>query len=303
MRYSVLRLWLFSAAMMLLVVSVGLWYDYRVVKDTSEELTVLQEEYRNYILTLKGMIDVLSRNNPDQEEASETARPDEKKKSFVVVDRRPDYLRQSLINYIREKDLNIDVDEVDRIYKSYSGSPKVRKSHRKYRLPKIRHKKILHAKIGLARLLHREVPEIQPVEQEIPHEITFAWPVDRNQCWISSYFGRRKLKGVWGFHKGLDLATMKGTPVRSIAVGKVIEAGPARGFGNTVLVQHGANYRSRYAHMQRIKVHVGQAVSVGQCIGTVGDTGYVTSSGHDASHLHLEIYRKGKNINPLCMLT
>jgi murein DD-endopeptidase MepM/ murein hydrolase activator NlpD len=297
-------------------VCVGLWYDYRIVKDTSEELLSLQEEYRSYILTLKGMIEVLARNNSEQEDSSEVSQTDEKKKSFVVVDRRPNYLRQSLINYIREKDLNVDVEEIDRIYKSYSDLPQVKKVRKKYSLRSLRRHRVSRRRSvthqspqplpssyeALPENIQEIVSSLPEAEDVVVQDVTFAWPIDRNQFWISSFFGRRKLKGVWGTHYGIDLAAIKGTPVKAIAGGKVLEAGFVRGYGNTVLVQHNQKYRSRYAHMNQIKVHAGQTIEAGRCIGTVGDTGYVKKSGRDASHLHLEIYRYGVHVNPLSVL-
>lgn len=135
----------------------------------------------------------------------------------------------------------------------------------------------------------------------------FEWPIARSNFWLSSRFGpRRKEDGSWGFHYAIDLAAPKGTLVTSAGDGKVIEAGYSpKGYGKTVLINHnGTGYQTRYAHLQKIVVKVGQIVAMGECIGYVGDTGYVRgeNGGRNASHLHLEVRYKGKYIDPLMVL-
>lgn len=97
-------------------------------------------------------------------------------------------------------------------------------------------------------------------------------------------------------HLGVDFAAPAGTPVRSIASGKVVHAGRLGGYGNFVRIDHPGPYASAYAHLQRIAkgVKVGSAVERGQVIGYVGSTGLATGP-----HLHFELYKDGKYINPL----
>ena len=131
----------------------------------------------------------------------------------------------------------------------------------------------------------------------------FTWPIDRSQFWLSSLFGKRKKpNGSWGFHSGIDMAALKGTPVKAAAGGTVIEARYAQGYGNTVVIKHNNKYKTRYAHLDKIIAKKGQKVSRGQLIGKVGDTGFVRKSGKDASHLHFELYAFGKKINPLYLI-
>ena len=134
-----------------------------------------------------------------------------------------------------------------------------------------------------------------------PHrDFAFDWPIDLSKFWLSSLYGPRKLSnGKISFHHAVDMAALKGTPVKAAASGKVILAQFISGYGNCVLIEHSSRYRTRYAHLDSIGVQVGQIVAVGQCIGTVGDTGYVRKSGKDASHLHFEIYHDGERVNPL----
>ena len=134
----------------------------------------------------------------------------------------------------------------------------------------------------------------------IVKDIHFEWPIDRSQFWISSFYGsRRKPDRTWGFHHGIDLAAIKGTPVNAACDGVIVEAGNNKGYGNTIVIMHNKKYRTRYAHLHRIYVRIGQTVTSGQCIGAVGDTGLVRKRGRYASHLHLEVYVFGKRVNPI----
>ncbi len=131
-------------------------------------------------------------------------------------------------------------------------------------------------------------------------DFTFHWPLELHHFWLSSLFGaRKKANGTPGFHYGIDLAALKGTPVKAAAAGQVIQAQYLPGYGNNILIQHNKYYRTRYAHLQRMHVTVGQHVHQGQKIGTVGDSGSVRKNGRDASHLHFEIYHNGSHVNPL----
>lgn len=136
--------------------------------------------------------------------------------------------------------------------------------------------------------------------REIVKDFTFHWPLELHHFWLSSLFGaRKKANGKPGFHYGIDMAAMKGTPVKAAAAGTVIQAQYVPGYGNNVLIQHNKYYRTRYAHLNRIHVTAGQIVTQGQKIGAVGDSGAVRKTGRDASHLHFEIYHNGSHVNPL----
>jgi murein DD-endopeptidase MepM/ murein hydrolase activator NlpD len=132
-------------------------------------------------------------------------------------------------------------------------------------------------------------------------DMAFMWPIGRGNFWLSSRFGpRRKPGGAWGFHHGLDMAAVKGTPVKASADGVVIEACYLPGYGKTVLVAHGRKYRTRYDHLNAINVCVGQKVMQGCVVGRVGNTGEVRSShGRDGTHLHFEVRALGKRVNPI----
>lgn len=106
---------------------------------------------------------------------------------------------------------------------------------------------------------------------------------------ITSPFGRRSS----GTHTGLDIATSKGTPIGAAASGTVTYAGPKGTYGNLVVIDHGNGVQTYYAHCNTINCSVGQTISQGQTISTVGSTGKSTGP-----HLHLEIRINGICQNP-----
>lgn len=103
---------------------------------------------------------------------------------------------------------------------------------------------------------------------------------------FTSGFGPR-----WGtMHRGIDIANSLGTPIYSVMDGTVIAAGPAQGFGNWVVVKHDGGEVSVYGHMSQYDVSVGQRVTAGQKIASIGSEGQSTGP-----HLHFEIKPDGVN--------
>ena len=98
----------------------------------------------------------------------------------------------------------------------------------------------------------------------------------------------------WRAHLGVDYAAPTGTPVRSVGDGVVEYAGVQNGFGNVVFVSHRNNHTTVYAHLSRIDVRRGQAVSQAQVVGAVGSTGWATGP-----HLHFEFRINGQHHDPL----
>jgi murein DD-endopeptidase MepM/ murein hydrolase activator NlpD len=100
-----------------------------------------------------------------------------------------------------------------------------------------------------------------------------------------------------------------GKPVTPVADGTVLEVGTAgsnkdHGYGNTVLIDHGGGYVSRYGHLSALYVSEGEYVSRSDVIGAVGNTGYVVGSAcsdHPGTHLHLAFYKDGEGIPPELM--
>ena len=94
--------------------------------------------------------------------------------------------------------------------------------------------------------------------------------------------------------KGIDIRAAEGAEVRSIATGSVVFSGWLKGYGNLVIVDHGSNYHSLYAHLSNSQVDVGNEVEEGETIGQVGDTGSLKGS-----YLYFEIRKSGQAVDPL----
>lgn len=101
------------------------------------------------------------------------------------------------------------------------------------------------------------------------------------------------ITGKRSFHSGQDIANSYGTPIVAADGGKVVKASYYGAYGNTVIVDHGNNYSTMYAHLQSFKVSVGDTVSQGQQLGEMGSTGWSTGP-----HLHYEVWYNGEHMNP-----
>ena len=96
------------------------------------------------------------------------------------------------------------------------------------------------------------------------------------------------------FHSGMDFSANVGTPVYATGNGVVRKAGWEGLYGNCIQIDHGFGYVTRYAHLSKIDVRVGQKVVRGETIGKVGTTGKSTGP-----HLHYEVMVKGQIVNPV----
>jgi hypothetical protein len=100
------------------------------------------------------------------------------------------------------------------------------------------------------------------------------------------------------FHDGIDLAAPLGTPVRAIAAGQVTIAGQMSDGAVVVEIEHSRGVFSRYGHLEPgLAVRVGESVSAGELLGSIGLTGDTTGP-----HLHFEIYASGEPVDPLLVL-
>lgn len=128
------------------------------------------------------------------------------------------------------------------------------------------------------------------------HKPFLRTPVDFTR--ISSYFGYRHhpVLNTMRKHNGVDYAAPRGTKVRSSGDGKILFRGTLRGYGNTVIIEHGAGYRTLYAHLKGYNKDqlMGSMVKQGQTIGYVGSSGLATGP-----HLHYEFLVNGVHRNPL----
>ncbi len=123
-------------------------------------------------------------------------------------------------------------------------------------------------------------------------------PVDGAR--LSSRFGSRKhpILGYTRMHKGLDFAAPRGTPIMAAGDGVVERANWYGGYGRYIRIRHNGTYKTAYAHLNAIAkgVSAGARVRQGQIIGYIGTTGRSTGP-----HLHYEVMRDDKQVNPLSL--
>jgi murein DD-endopeptidase MepM/ murein hydrolase activator NlpD len=113
---------------------------------------------------------------------------------------------------------------------------------------------------------------------------------------VTSGYGWRihPLTKIRQFHYGIDIANLKGTPVRATADGRVVLAGWQGTYGRIVIIDHGQGFSTRYAHNSTVLVKPGENVKRGQIIALIGNTGRSTGP-----HLLYEVWYQGKPVNPL----
>jgi len=118
------------------------------------------------------------------------------------------------------------------------------------------------------------------------------WPVTGR---LMDGFGHRMdpFSGEGAMHTGVDISAPKGTPVHATADGIVLHAGLNAGYGRVVVIDHGNNYQTWYAHLSRIDVIEGQEIRQGEALGLVGSTGRSTGA-----HLHYEVRIGSAPVNP-----
>ena len=115
------------------------------------------------------------------------------------------------------------------------------------------------------------------------------------QGWMSSPYGKRvdPISGKQAWHAGMDFAGRQGSDVITVANGVVTYAGRRDGYGLMVEISHGNDVSTRYGHHDALSVTPGQTVKRGDVIGQMGSSGRSTGP-----HVHFEVLRKGKAINP-----
>lgn len=130
------------------------------------------------------------------------------------------------------------------------------------------------------------------VLNEAARDLPFARPA---QARTTSGYGVRfdPFNGRLAIHQGQDFAAPLNTPILAAGPGVVAYAGVRSGYGNTVEIDHGGGFKTRYAHLNSLAVQTGQSVSVGQRIGAMGTTGRSTGV-----HLHYEVWLNGRPQNP-----
>jgi len=121
------------------------------------------------------------------------------------------------------------------------------------------------------------------------------WPVPGHTNVVSGYGNRlHPILKFYKMHTGIDIDANKGDTIVAANKGTVILAGYQSGYGNTVVIDHGVGITTLYAHCSKLLVKVGDEVQAGQKIALVGSTGLATGP-----HLHFEVRKDGKTVNPL----
>lgn len=121
--------------------------------------------------------------------------------------------------------------------------------------------------------------------------VQMKWPATCKT--ITQKFGHRSSRYVSGFHTGLDIGCMTGSPIYAATDGTVTVAGWLGSYGNTVRIKYNDTMTTGYHHMSRVAVKVGDNVSAGTVIGYIGSTGNSTGP-----HLHFEVLINGKPVDP-----
>ncbi|MFZ4071324.1 MAG: peptidoglycan DD-metalloendopeptidase family protein [Caulobacterales bacterium] len=134
--------------------------------------------------------------------------------------------------------------------------------------------------------------------QQLVNVVPLGPPVGVDYRETSGYGIRRDpFTGRTAFHSGLDFAAFQRAPVISTSPGEVTFANVKSGYGYTVEVDHGFGFKTRYAHLDKINVTLGQKVVIGQTIGLMGSTGRSTGT-----HLHYEVWFRDKPYDPINFL-
>jgi septal ring factor EnvC (AmiA/AmiB activator) len=100
--------------------------------------------------------------------------------------------------------------------------------------------------------------------------------------------------GITRFRSGLYIIAEKGEPIKAVCPGRILYAKWFKGYGNMIIIDHGDNYYTVYAHADEIFKHKGDLVEQGEVVGTLGDTGSMVGPG-----LYFEVRHHGKPINPI----
>jgi murein DD-endopeptidase MepM/ murein hydrolase activator NlpD len=137
-----------------------------------------------------------------------------------------------------------------------------------------------------------EIKDYLRVQKDIYMATPKGFPVPGT---LTSHYGMRESPFGSGkvHHAGVDISAREGTPIKAAADGIVSFSGSARNSGYVVVLEHGCGFSTIYAHNKRNHVKMGQKVKRGDPIASVGTTGNSTGP-----HLHYEVMKNGKNVNP-----
>jgi len=155
------------------------------------------------------------------------------------------------------------------------------------------------AKVLRGQMTRLDALQLLLLDRNLESERTPAgWPVSSG--WISSGYGERNdpFTGKRTQHEGLDFAGIKGSEILGVARGVVIWSGQKQGYGQTLEIDHGNGYVTRYAHNDELLVSAGDRVTAGQTVAKMGTTGRSSSP-----HVHFEVLYEGNAVNPSQFVT
>lgn len=120
-----------------------------------------------------------------------------------------------------------------------------------------------------------------------------GWPVRKG--WISSAYGTRTdpFTGKQARHSGIDFVGKRGDDVLAVADGVIVWSGNRGGYGKAIDIDHGNGYVTRYAHNDQLSIEVGSTVKAGDVIAKLGSSGRAS-----APHVHFEVHKDGRSVNP-----
>jgi murein DD-endopeptidase MepM/ murein hydrolase activator NlpD len=138
-----------------------------------------------------------------------------------------------------------------------------------------------------------ELEKLLHTKKEMLTHTPSVWPV---MGWVTSGFGFRTnpFTGLTQMHEGLDISNRVGTPVVATAEGIISDTGNDWVHGKILVISHGFGMTTRYSHLSKVMVRVGQKVKRGDKVAEVGTTGRTTGP-----HLHYEVRLNGIPVNPM----
>lgn len=198
-----------------------------------------------------------------------------------------------------EEDYEADIKYVDND-SWYTNETKVLQQpsagHRKVcALVTFENDKEISSDIQKEEITYQAVPKIVERGTKIPP--TYIKPISGGR--MSSGFGPRNVRkrGASRYHKGIDWSTPVGTAVMASSTGVVVRAGWGSGYGYCIYIDHADGNETRYGHLSKLLVRVGERVTQGEKIALSGNTGVSTGP-----HIHFEILVGGTQVNPLKIL-
>lgn len=205
------------------------------------------------------------------------------------------YLR--LIRRPKVRDHNSLLPNLGKVLRARSGSKVSRYFRHIFEHKKI--KRLLGANLALLVFVTSQIPTQTTIEQPEENVVSAPTVLLTTERPVQYPVANVKISQEYKlFHPGIDFDGVTGEEVRPIMSGRVEAINRSKtGYGNSILVNHGGERSSLYAHLSKISVYEGQEVTTRTKIGGIGATGHAKGD-----HLHLEIREDGKPINPYSVL-